>query len=100
MVLWLVVFFNAAATTEIYTYGHTLPYTTLFRSGLSARDRQPGHRAGRLRAGAGQLSARGTAPFRFQPGHRPGHHQQPRHSVFRRRPTPRPGAEGAAAALP
>src|SRR3546814_17941635 len=25
-------FFTATATTEIYTYLHTLPYTTLFRS--------------------------------------------------------------------
>src|SRR3546814_14862351 len=25
-------FLNDTATTEIYTYGHTFPYTTLFRS--------------------------------------------------------------------
>src|SRR3546814_8964175 len=35
MSLYVFCFFNDTATTEIYTYGHTLSYTTLFRSTAS-----------------------------------------------------------------
>src|SRR3546814_17580430 len=33
--------FNNTPTTEIYTYRHTLPYTTHFRSEPKARDPRP-----------------------------------------------------------
>src|SRR3546814_13887206 len=42
--VWLLVcifFFNDTATTEIYTYGHTLSLTTLFRSSLTPANPHP-----------------------------------------------------------
>src|SRR3546814_20051992 len=55
--LWLVFdfCFKDTATTEIYTYLHTVPYTTLFRSRCADRRRRAWRCAGRDRAAPERL---------------------------------------------
>src|SRR3546814_20318822 len=54
-------FFNDTATTEIYTYLHIVPYTTLFRSGLSDLRADRAHGAPGNTDGVGVVHA-GQAP--------------------------------------